>query len=909
MQDQLLRTEGVGDLVVRGERRYAIRIWIDPDRAAERNLSAGEIVDTLRAANLQVSTGGLNQAPDQGPGGFQLSIDSDARMNDPRQFEEIVLRSDPVGGLTRVRDVARVELGAQDYTSDVFLSKTPALSVGVLLEPGQNAVETSERLKTFLADNQKRFPPSLRGTIVYNPTDFIAETITEVEHALIEALVIVALVVLLFLQSWRAAIVPLLAIPVSLVGTFAVMYAAGFSLNNLSLFGLVLAIGIVVDDAIVVVENISRLMAEGMSPKQAAHETMDEVGGALIGIALTLTAVFVPAALIPGLSGEFYRQFALTIAVATLLSLLVSLTLSPALAALLMKPKESGGRPAPRWLDWRSWRHAPAAGADSFNAGFDWLSDRYGRFAGRTARALTVMLACYAVLLGATGWRVWATPTGFIPDQDQGNLIANVQLPEGTSLRRTSEIGRKVVDRILAVPGVKATNMISGFDAQTNTPNNAAVQIFVILDPFEERGGDVRELIAALERATGGVESARTRILRPPPVRGIGTAGGYKLIVEDRFKAGPEALRAAAAKVVEAASGDGNLQRVRSTFNTATPRLFADVDRDRANSFGVADRSVYETLQTYLASTYVNDFTFLGRTYQVRAQADWPFRRTPADALALKVRSANGAMVPLGSVATLRQTTGPYRVLRYNLFPAAEIQGATAEGRSSGEALAALKRIADRELGDDFSAEWTEIAFQQTEAGNVGYVAFGLAAVFAFLLLAALYENFLMPLAVLLITPMCLLAALVGVTLRGLDNNILTQVGLIVLIGLAAKNAILIVEFAIQDRAKGEDTPDAAAHAARTRLRPILMTSLAFILGVVPLAFATGAGAELRQALGTAVFFGMIGVTIFGLIFTPSFFVLFQRILDRRARRREERETSRASEPPSSPTSPAPNAS
>jgi hydrophobe/amphiphile efflux-1 (HAE1) family protein len=900
MQDQILRTEGVGDLVIRGERRYAVRIWVDPGRAAERNLSATEIVEALRNANLQVSTGTLNGAPAQGSGGYQLSVDSNARINDPRLFEQVVLKNDPVAGLTRVRDVARVELGAQDFSSDDYLSQTPALFAGVLQLPDANAIETSERVKDLIETFRQKFPPGLEAAIVYNPTDFIAESITKVQHALFEALVIVALVVLLFLQSWRAAVVPLLAIPVSLVGTFAVLYAAGFSLNNLTLFGLVLAIGIVVDDAIVVVENISRLIEEGREPKDAAHETMDEVGFALIGIALTLTAVFVPAALVPGISGQFYRQFAVTVAVATLFSLLVSLTLSPALAALLLKKQDKvlDDRPV-RWGDWRSWRHLPARGANRFNRGFDWLSDRYGRLAGKTARSLVVMMLLYAALLGLTGWRMWATPTGFIPDQDQGSLIASISVPNGTSLKQTGEIAKRVNARILSVPGVKATNLATGFDAATNTPNNASTQAYIVLDPFEERG-DVEELIAQLEKATGQVPEAQTRILRPPPVRGIGTAGGFKLIVQDRDKAGLAALRDATDAVVSAAGGNERLERVRTTFDTDTPRLFADVDRAKANSFGVSDQAVFQTLQTYLASTYVNDFTFLGRTYQVRVQADAPYRRNQADAQALKVRSENGAMVPLGSVLTLKETTGPNRVLRYNLFPAAEIQAQTPDGQSSRDSLTALKDVADRTLGEGFETEWTEIAFQQEEAGNVGYIAFGLAAVFAFLLLAALYESWLKPLAVLMIVPMCLLAALLGVTLRGQDNNILTQVGLIVLLGLAAKNAILIVEFAIQDREAGESTPDAAAHAARTRLRPILMTSLAFILGVVPLAFAGGAGAELRQALGTAVFFGMIGVTIFGLLFTPAFYALVQRVADRR----EEKRNGSAEAPPQLPPPP-----
>jgi hydrophobe/amphiphile efflux-1 (HAE1) family protein len=887
MQQELLRTEGVGDVTIRGERDYSIRIWIDPNRAAERGLSAQDIVTALQNANVQVSTGVLNNQPTQGPAAYQLQVESKTRLNDPNEFADVVLKADPVQGVTRVSDIGRVELAAQDYSSEDYLSQTPAVFIGVLQLPGTNAIKASERVHKLVAKLEKKFPPGLKATIVYDPTEFISESVSAVQHTLFEALVIVAIVVIVFLQTWRAAIIPILAIPVSLVGTFAVILAAGFTLNNLSLFGLVLAIGIVVDDAIVVVENVERLIEGGCDPRDAAHRTMDEVGGALIGIALTLTAVFVPAAAIPGISGEFYRQFALTIAVATLFSLLVSLTLSPALAAIVLKPKpKEGEEGGSRWLKW------PRKGAEKFNQGFAWLGDRYGRLTAKTVRALTLMMLIYAGLILLTGWRIWATPTGFIPDQDQGNLIATVNLPEGTSLDRTRQAALQVVHQILKVPGVEATNLATGFDATTNTPASGAAQIYIVLKSFKERekqGLAVEKTIAQLTKATSGLTDAEVRIIRPPPVRGIGTAGGFKLIVEDQGKQGFDALRKATDKAVAAAKNDPDLEKVRTTFTTDTPRLFADVDRTKSNSFGVSEQSVFQTLQTYLASTYINDFTYQDYTYQVRAEADAPFRRTEADVAGYKVRSTYGEMVPLGSVMTLKRITGPYRVLRYNLYPAAEVQANPPDGVSSGDALKALKKKADQALGGGFNTEWTEIAYQQDQAGNIGYVAFALAAVFAYLLLAALYEGWLLPVSVLLIVPMCLLAALVGVSLRGLDNNILTQVGLIVLIGLAAKNAILIVEFAKQDHEDGQDAAEAAENAARTRLRPILMTSFAFILGTVPLAFAKGAGAELRQALGTAVFFGMIGVTVFGLVFTPAFYTLFQGLSDRYVARREKK--------------------
>jgi HAE1 family hydrophobic/amphiphilic exporter-1 len=656
------------------------------------------------------------------------------------------------------------------------------------------------------------------------------------------------------------------------------MAAFGFSLNNLSLFGLVLAIGIVVDDAIVVVENVERHLRQGVTAREAAHATMDEVGGALIAIALVLTAVFVPSAFISGISGQFYKQFALTIATATLISLVVSLTLSPALAALIMKPHDHHRQP-------KGWERPFAAFANGFNHQFDRLSGGYSNLTRKIVRMLTVMLVLYVGLLLLTGWRLAATPTGFIPAQDQGQFLVAANLPAGASLQRSDAIMREVTRRLLNTPDVVAASVYAGVDATTNTTASNAGQAYVMLQPFNVRaakGMTTAKALADLHAQLDTIPGADIRIIQPPPVRGIGSTGGFKMIVEDQGGHGPQALETATNDLVQAANQDPAISGAYATYNTKTPRVYADIDRAKAEILGVSDSSIFSTLQTYLGSTFVNDFNLFGRTFQVLAQADAPFREDPSQLAELRTRSTSGAMVPLGSVVNISRTTGPYRVLRYNLFPGAEVQGDSAKGYSSGQAMAAMERLARERLPTGFGYEWTELSYQQKLAGNTGVLVFGLAVIFVFLLLAALYESVTLPFAVILIVPMCLLAAMIGVNLRGMDNNILTQIGLIVLIGLAAKNAILIVEFARQgEQEHGLERHEAAAEAARTRLRPILMTSFAFILGVAPLAFAAGAGAEMRQALGVAVFFGMIGVTAFGLIFTPVFYVVFRAIAQR----------------------------
>jgi HAE1 family hydrophobic/amphiphilic exporter-1 len=887
VQQPLLRVPGVGDISTRAARDYAIRIWIDPDKAAARNLTVDDVVNALRAHNIQIAAGNIGAPPfGKNPAAYQLQVQAEGRLVTPQQFADIVIKRDAENRITRVSDVARVELGASIYTTNAYLGTLkngkpdtePAAAIGILQQPGTNALQAADGVIKEMEVLKKSFPPGLDYQIIYNPTQYISESIKEVYKTLFEALILVVIVVLVFLQSWRAAIIPILAIPVSLVGTFAVMLAAGFTLNNLSLFGLVLAIGIVVDDAIVVVENVERHLEQGMSPQEAAHTTMDEVGGALIAIALVLASVFIPAAFISGISGQFYRQFALTIATATVFSLIVSLTLSPAMAALIMKPKHKhGSKPAPAWL-----RPLSTAG-NTFNKYFDKLAGGYAKLTKRLIKVAILMLVVYAGLIALTVWRIGATPQGFIPSQDQGNFIMAANLPNGSSLARTDAIMRHSIPIALSKAGVIGSSAYAGVDASTQTTNSASGQAYLVESSFKDRAKHhlkLKSIIAEAQKSLSAIPGAQIRILPPPPVRGIGSQGGVKMIVEDRTgKADYKKLEQAAQTLADEVNKDPSVTGAYATFNTKTPRIFADIDRTKAEYLGVPDTNVFDTLQTYLGSTFINDFNYLNHTYTVYAQADAPFRQDDSEIQQLQTRSSNGAMMPLGAVVNLKRITGPYRVLRYQLYPSAEVQANTPPGHSTGQTMAAMAKIAQRVLPAGYSFEWTELAYQQQIAGNTAVVVFGLAVTLVFLLLAALYESVTMPLAVILIVPMCLLAAITGVNIMGLDNNILTQIGFIVLIGLAAKNAILIVEFARQgEQEHGHDPETAAMEAAHTRLRPILMTSFAFILGVIPLAFATGAGAELRQALGVAVFFGMIGVTVFGLVFTPVFYVVTRRL-------------------------------
>ncbi|WP_417622005.1 efflux RND transporter permease subunit [Parasphingorhabdus sp.] len=877
--DRLLRIPGVGGVRQFGGRDYNMRIWIDPDRASERNLTVDEITNAVRAQNVQVSAGSIGQPPfNEGGTAFQLSIQTQGRLTTPEQFGEIIVKRDEQGRMTRLRDVARVELGAQDYSVNAYLKGTATAALGITQLPGSNALTTAEEVKAELERAAQSFPPGMTYEIPYNPTEYIEASIEAVLDTLVEAIILVAIVVLVFLQSWRAAIIPIIAIPVSLIGSLAMLSAFGFSLNNLSLFGMVLAIGIVVDDAIVVVENVERLMEEkGLGALEAAHETMREVSGALIAIALVLAGVFIPTAFIPGISGQFYQQFALTIVSATIISAFVSLTLSPAIAALLLKPKEEV-EPA------EGWRGFPGRFARRFNSGFAKLSERYGKFTARAVRMLLIVSVVYAALIGLTAWRFSDTPTGFIPAQDQGYLIAVVQMPPGASLQRTDEVLLDAQKIALKNKAVKATVAFAGLDGATFTLAPNAATMFIPLSPHGERA-DADAVANELRSAMSSITAGNILIIPPPPVRGIGTGGGWKMIVEDRSGAGLRTLEQVTMGMMMAANGEEGLTSVFTTFNTSTPRLYADIDRERAERLGVPVENIFSTMATYLGSTFINEFNYLGRTFRVTAQADAAHRDQVSDVGRLKTRSAAGKMVPLDAVMTLKNDSGAYRVVRYNLYPSAELQGDTVSGFSSGQSLETMENLAAKTLPQGFGYEWTELAFQQKQAGNTGTLIFGLAVIFIFLLLAAQYESLVLPLAVILIVPMCLLAAILGVNLMGMDNNILTQIGFVVLIGLAAKNAILIVEFAKQNEDAGMELLEAAHKAAAQRLRPILMTSFAFILGVLPLVVGSGPGSEMRQSLGVAVFFGMIGVTIFGLLFTPSFYVLARKLGDKISRK------------------------
>lgn len=873
--DRLARINGVGEARIFAERAYSMRIWLDPERAASFNITPGEVVDALRQNNVQVASGIINQLPVPNPGAFEINVETQGRLIAPDAFGNIVVKRGEGTSTVRVKDIARVELGSQDYSTIGYLDESTALPILIFQRPGSNALETADELKRTMNELSEDFPAGLEYTIVYNPTEFIEKSVEAVYMTLIEAVILVVLVVVVFLQNLRAAFIPIIAIPISLVGTFMVMAALGYSINNLTLFGLVLAIGVVVDDAIVVVENVERYIAQGMSAVEAAHKTMDEVGSALVAMSLVLVAVFVPTAFIEGISGQFYRQFAVTIATATMFSLTVSLTLSPALCALLLKKKSETARKENPVISAILWPFRKFAGG--FNWAFDRMGKGYAGFTRRAVRMTLIVMIVYAGLIGLTVHQFRTTPTGFIPDQDQGYLITVIQLPAGSSLARTDAVVKRAVKKILEHPEVEHAVGFAGFDGATftNAPNTGA--IFFTMKDFDERatrGASAQKILGEVQGSLFQIQEAFIFIVAPPPVRGIGNSGGWKLYVQDRRGGGIGALEAATNELIQAANQDPSLARVFTLFNTATPKIYADIDRTRAEILDVPADRVLETLEVFIGSVYINDFNFLGRTYRVTAQADGTYRDDPGDIAKLRARSTTGAMVPLGSVATFRDITGPHRVPRYNLYSATEVIGATAPGISTGDAIDTVEAIAERVLPDGFDIEWTELALQEKLAGDTALIAFGLAVVFVFLLLAAMYESWLLPLAVILIVPMCLLAALVGIGLRGIDSNILVQIGFVVLIALAAKNAILIVEFAKQAEEEGMSRIDAAVEAARVRLRPILMTALAFILGVLPLAIATGAGAEMRRALGTAVFSGMVGVTIFGLLFTPAFYVV-----------------------------------
>jgi len=894
MRDRLARIDGVGEVRIFGARDYAMRVWIDPGRAAARNLTAGEIVEALRSQNVQVAAGSIGKPPEASGAAYELNLEAQGRFTSADQFSNIIIKTDGQGRLTRLSDVARVELGADDYGINMYLSGEPSVGIGIFQRPGTNALAASDAVLAELKTMSAQFPHGLEYQVIYNPTEFISESINAVQHTLLEAVVLVVIVILVFLQSWRAAIIPVIAIPVSLIGTFAVLAGMGYSLNNLSLFGLVLAIGIVVDDAIVVVENVERNLEHGLSPRQASHRSMDEVSTALVAIVLVLCAVFIPTMFLTGLTGEFYRQFAVTISSATIISLILSLTLSPALAALLLKPK-SEEEPDGRWA------RMAYIGGKRFNAAFDRLSNWYARSTRKLLSIRKTVLWAYGGLIALTALIFSSTSVGFVPSQDQGYVLAATFMPPGTSLTRTDEVLRDTAKRMMKIPGVKGAVMLAGYHGPSGTMAPNAAAAFLVFDSFEERakhGYNEAFIIGEARKIAASVDAGRVFVIPPPLIRGIGTGGGFKLMIQDRAGKGYDELNNIVWGIVGEANKDPNLAMVHTKFEATAPRIYADVDRAKADMIGVPPARVFETLQVYLGSAYVNDFNLLGRTYRVIAQADLPFRDDVGDIAQLKTRSASGAMVPVGAVATLEDKTGPYRAIRYNLYPSIDIEGDTAPGHSSGQALAAMERLTSN-LPAGVTTEWTEVAYQQKLAGNAAILVFAAATLFVFLVLAAQFESLMLPLAIILIVPMTLLAAMLGVNLRGMDNNILTQIGLVVLIGLAAKNAILIVEFAKQAEEEGLNPVDAVVRAAQTRLRPILMTSFAFILGVVPLVIATGPGAELRQALGTAVFSGMLGVTFFGLVFTPAFYVATRTLSERMKRWRDRR--AQAALPPMQP--------
>ena len=885
VQDTLARIGGVGGIRIFGGRDYSMRVWLDPNRLAAVGMTSQEAVAAISAQNVQVAGGTLAEPPIQTNEAFQIKLQLLGRLTRPEEFGEIVIRTGGDGRIVRLKDVARVELGALNYLTNGYLDGQRAVVIAVTQLPGSNALSTARGVQAAMAEMAKTFPPGIEYRIIYNPTDFIAKSIDELIKTIFEAVLLVVIVVLVFLQSWRATIIPVLAIPVSLIGTFAAMAALGYSINNLTLFGLVLAVGIVVDDAIVVVENVERKMHEGLSAMEASRATMREVGTALVSIALVLCAVFVPTAFIGGISGQFYRQFAVTIAVATVISAFNSLTLSPALCAILFdRTVQPRGRFSPmRILDGLAW---------AFNTCFNALARGYGYLVRGLSRVSALVLLVYAGLIGLTYHYFTHMPTGFIPSQDQGYLIVAFQLPPGASLARTDEVVKRVEQEILALPGFAHTASFSGFSGATFTNSSNAGAIFAVLDDYQARvknGQSAEKLLAALRAKVSQIQDALIFAVPPPPVRGVGTAGGFSLYVQDRGGRGIPTLAQSTFELMAQANQTPGLSSVFTSFFINTPQLYVDVDRVRAQMLNVPLDNVFETLRINLGSAYVNDFNLFGRTFRVTAQADQQYRLREEDIARLKVRSAGGAMVPLGSVVTFRTTSGPDRVPRFNLYNAAELNGTTLPGTSSGEGMRKMEELAARVLPEGLNIAWTGLSYQERLVGNTAVWIFALSVLFVYLALAAQYESWSLPFAIILIVPMCLLSAIGGLKLHNMDVNILTQIGFVVLIGLAAKNAILIVEFARQLEDQGRTRIEAAVEASRLRLRPILMTSFAFTLGVLPLYVATGAGAEMRQALGTAVFYGMLGVTFFGVVFTPVFYVVIRGLFPGRAASADKR--------------------
>src|SRR5690349_5628743 len=888
VRDQLLRVDGVGDIQIFGARDYSMRLWLDPERIANLGLTSTEVIAAIRSQNVQIAGGQIAEPP-IADRAFQPNLVFTGRLKDQKQFEDILIKAGSDGRVVRLRDVARIELGALAYTTNSFLLRKSAVAMLVTQRPGSNALATSKNIQDTMTKLKASFPRGLDYNIGYNPTEFIAQSVHELIKTIYEAMILVVIVVLVFLQGWRPAIIPIIAIPVSLVGTFAVMAALGFSINNLTLFGLVLAVGIVVDDAIVVVENVERHLRAGLGRRDAALKTMEEVGSALVSIALVLCAVFVPTAFLGGISGQFFQQFAVTIAVATAISCFCSLTLSPALASQILVAHEEKRPPASWNIIGRLWESFVTV----FNRGFDRLSDFYASTAGFVIRHAGVMLMLYLALIGSAGWLLATTPQGYIPAQDRGYVIVSAQLPGAASLARTTEVVKRIQDIALDTPGIIRVAAFAGLSGATRTQASNSAALFPVFEEPEVRlkkGLTATVITANLRKRLSAIEGAFIIVIPPPPIPGIGTGGGFTMRIQDRQGRGPELLAAATDELVNAARRSPLLlaPTVFSPFAANTPQVFVDIDRIKAQKLGVPIQNVTETIETYFGSAYVNDFNILGRTYHVTAQADLPFRKETADLARLRTRNKAGDMVLLGSVVNFKDIAGPDRVARYNLYPASELQGDTLPGTSSATAINTMKKLAEETLPSGFSFEWTDLSYQQVTGGNSGLYVFPICVLFVFLVLAAQYGSWSLPFAVILIVPMCLLAATIGVRIMGQDVNILTQIGFVVLVGLAAKNAILIVEFARDIENEGRDRLEAVIEACRLRLRPILMTSFAFILGVLPLVESSGSGSEMRQAVGVAVFFGMLGVTLFGLVFTPIFYMVVRNLAEGRYPKKQE---------------------
>ncbi|MBS8275157.1 AcrB/AcrD/AcrF family protein [Thalassospira tepidiphila] len=876
VRDRLARITGVGQVGLFGSGDYAMRVWLNPDKVAERNLTAGEVVSAIQSQNVQVAAGIIGGAPYDSGVQFQLPINISGRLENPEEFENIIVKREADGTVTRLGDVARVEMEAQQYALRSLLDNKPAVAIPIFASPGSNALDISSNVRATMEELKQGFPEDLDYSIVYDPTVFVRGSIKSVIMTLLEAVALVVVVVTVFLQTWRASIIPLLAVPVSIIGTFALMLLMGFSINVLSLFGLILAIGIVVDDAIVVVENVERNIERGLSPRDATVAAMREVTGPIIATSLVITGVFVPIAFISGLTGQFYQQFALTIAIATIISTVNSLTLSPALSAVLLRSHDAPKDWLTRGMDFVfGWFFR------GFNRFFNRSTDLYAGGVKRLLGMKTIMMALYVGLLALTYQGFQILPTGFVPLQDKQYLVSFAQLPQGATLDRTEDVIREMSDIALKEPGVESAVAFPGLSINGFVNSSSAGIVFVTLKDFDERKSDDLSGLAIagkLQQKFAGINEAFVAIFPAPPVQGLGTVGGFKLQVQDRTDQGYGALDDAMKQVLAKAWAAPELTGVFSSYNINVPQLQATLDRTKVQQLGIPVDEVFRTMQVYLGSMYVNDFNAFGRTYQVIAQADKPYRSSPDDILRLQTRNADGDMVPLGSVLSVSETFGPDTAMRYNAFRSADLNGNAAPGYSSGEAQAAITKILDETLPPGMSYEWTELTYQQILAGNTAIFVFPICILLVFLVLAAQYESLTMPLAVILIVPMSILSAVFGVYMFGGDNNIFTQISLFVLAGLASKNAILIVEFARELEHQGRSTVQAAIEASRLRLRPILMTSLAFIMGVVPLVLSSGAGAEMRHAIGIAVFSGMLGVTIFGLILTPVFYVLVRMI-------------------------------